>query len=316
MIFQINFNVTVLKRNEYFTAFVHELDTADLLDSGQTRMWMRVYKKLGFAEESVSLSYSTVKTARLPHPYDTACVKMTNGQSKTSVEFDCINNLTLAHMNRAMFATINTNQSSTAGIITVEHLRNPSIASRLKKFQRKCQLKFDACDLSFTYSKAYLIPNPDLAVSLYVPSDPIIQIDHVARMILVEFLIYLCSSFGSWFGLSIFAFLLSSSRVGIRLLSRAVKVHPIKEGNQSKGIFTLIKATSYETDRKSLGPRDVIIMNEVLEYLNRFSNELRNDLENNLKVGKKRILQEGKRTETSSSLRKNEGLLLLSRNNQ
>ena len=295
MMFSIIFNRQVLKESDYFTAYVHDKDTVDLLDSGQSRMWLRVYKNLHLAEESISLSYSTVQTVKLPPPYDTRCMEsIDSASSKVKIEFECIDKKTVKLMNKTLFSNINMDENSTARIMTVEDLKNSTIASQLKEIKKSCTLEYDSCNLSFTYSKAYLIPEQELTVSLYVPSDPIITIRHVSRMILVEYLVYLSTCFGTWFGISIFAFLTNSSKLGMRVWNRtANRVIPLEDVNGKKnGTFKLIKVTAYQPEPELLTSRDTTIVNEMLKYLNRFSHELRQDLQKDVSAAEKRLFNQ------------------------
>ena len=80
---------------------------------------------------------------------------------------------------------------------------------------------------------------------------------------------------------------------------------PGKVGPESQGTFKLIKAISHETHPASLSRRDTVIINEVLKYLNRFSHELRNDLEKNIASAETRILTQLSTIERVTSLFQN-----------
>lgn len=225
LVFSIHFDSRLFSDSEYFSAYVHEPNTSFLLDSGQSKMFLRIYKRMKQAKEAISVSYSSVRTVRLPSPYDTFCVdpeftSPPSSMSKLFMEFSCINNYTLREMNRVMFALHIYNSNLTAKVITVPDLSNPVISSKLSKYTKLCKVKHDPCITSFTFSKVSLYPSEFLSSELLVPSDPIITIRHVPRMIAVEYLVYLCSSFGTWFGISIFASLSLSSATGFSLIYR------------------------------------------------------------------------------------------------
>lgn len=225
LVFSIHFDSRIFSDSEYFSAYVHEPNTSFLLDSGQSKMFLRIYKRMNRARETISVSYSSVRTERMPPPYDTRCINpnfinSASQMSKLFIEFDCINNFTLRELDRVMFALHTYKSNLTAKVLTVPDLTNPYIGNKLRRYTRMCKVKNDPCITSFTFSKVSLYPSEVLSSELLVPSDPIINIRHVPRMIAVEFLVYLSSSFGTWFGISIFTFLSLSSYTGLALYTK------------------------------------------------------------------------------------------------
>lgn len=237
LLFGLTFKEELVENCEYFTAYVHEPDTIEFFDSSQSRLFLRVYKSYGVTEK-FTLTYSTVRTERLPPPYETQCYDLpvmsgqiytnwkniTYGMTNDEKFYSCLSNRTKEVFNKSFVAPHIYDKRINYTLLSRWDL---SLEGNMEKFEnctKSCQ-EYDLkshtnlpCLFSYTYTKATMQPSNRTTLYLYAPQDPLIHVRHVARQETVEFLVYLCSCCGIWMGLSFFTGLLQVSQFMEELL--------------------------------------------------------------------------------------------------
>lgn len=161
-------------------------------------------------------TYSVLQITKLQSPYDTDCVKysiQTEFESQSDCRRICNTNRTLAGFSKVPFSVATTNNSIDPTIrhVTNEDLENnESMNKELITIESTCKLicRKPDCDDQFSLTKTEKEESKNkssssLTFEVSVPRKPDFSIVHRERITWNEFLVYVLSCFGIWFGLSV-----------------------------------------------------------------------------------------------------------------
>lgn len=146
-------------------------------------------------------------TISLPPPYNTGCIDYTKlgFQSMTECRHRCLINKSKDAFGKLPFSPIYTLPSDFKHISPTD-LQNLTIMTSLIHFKELCILACHEanCKESYTITKTTSKDHwESMVLIINIPREPTMKIEHVPELKLVEFLVYIMSCFGTWFGLSI-----------------------------------------------------------------------------------------------------------------
>jgi len=150
--------------------------------------------------------YSLTEINLLPPPYDTMCVEGVS--SRASCFGKCMIRKFKA-IGRTPPMEILKKPSDLVHFSSKDY-RDDYCRNEAVKFNGLCadECRRQSCstDYSITYTQGYLDKDfNDLTFALLTPAAPLTVVKALVKLDLTEFLIYLCSCFGIWFGVSIFS---------------------------------------------------------------------------------------------------------------
>ena len=171
-----------------------------------------------------SFSYTHVS---MPLPYDTACKR---GFGYFACHRSCMN-ASLQPINRLPFSAMFTQNGLNIKIVSVEDLKNKNISSLVTVSEIKCRKRCSKTPCvqttSFTDSYSYHSRKRSRENSLRlistVPYAPTLLITTIPLVYFIDFLQFLCNSFGIWFGFSVLSLI---TNVCVRFHWRTITFWP------------------------------------------------------------------------------------------
>lgn len=158
---------------------------------------------------SFKSAYKLYKIHRLPPPYESKCFNYTElafyGQE------DCIQRCLLEQVSRQLHLVPFTSfirAPIDQGQLTLSQLESKNVSAILQRSEKKCfsRCQHPSClsQISITSAESEFYPN--LRIILFSPSSPEVIVSEEVAFRLLDYLIYMFSCFGSWFGLCWFSF--------------------------------------------------------------------------------------------------------------
>lgn len=149
---------------------------------------------------------SDVTVQKLAPPYDTACVDMSVEQM-SDCYFECIMSALSPYNRIPTWEMIREDQDVDLNVRPLSHQdgQNMTFRNMVRHMQMKCgTCKRVACRSSYsqTTSRAAKATNISLAISNTASTEPDANIQVIPTMHFIDFFTYICSCFGTWFGLS------------------------------------------------------------------------------------------------------------------
>lgn len=113
----------------------------------------------------------------------------------------------MAHLNLVHFSSIVLEEYDTRHV-TTEDMKNETISRKLLQIEKECKKRCPrrACHAHYTITKLIVNHLEDFhGINVELPQDPFISVKHRPSLLFAEFLVYIMSCFGTWFGLSVYA---------------------------------------------------------------------------------------------------------------
>lgn len=251
-------NSTSFGEVSYFTIFAHSTTTSDLYDSlfARTRNY---YKGNGtFDMVNLEVSFSGVSIERLEAPYDTSCRNFYPYESGAIYRMEGLKNETTATLGIVPTFSPVFDLNSPYGMITTHDLLNRTFLAKFNEIYKKYNQTYLDCTLEYYVSKYSMSFGDKVTLSVYWPQDSQTVIKHVPSYDLINYLLYVCSSFGIWLGISI----LSISDMITSILGRCKKT-----GRAEVKCLQEDRVMKVERDCKRLKRRVQIGFIAMMEYM-------------------------------------------------
>lgn len=183
-----------------FTAFVHSEDSSDFYDSA-----FSVVNAINFKDTPlINIIYSMVSSRRLPPPYDTQCQRYSDPDTAAEYNLNLLNNLTIAEMGH-VHTLGHVYGELDYPIITPQKLKNITFHDKFAKLKHSIfKTKILNCALIYNVPQAITDQGTNISVSVNWPQDSMIEIKFVPDQDSIDFIVYILSSIGIWFGMSVF----------------------------------------------------------------------------------------------------------------
>lgn len=212
MIFSVSFDLDTFKSVDQLKAVVHSYKALPFKSSAFSPTFGRNYNaSTGTAEfNSFGLTYSILTNRRLPAPYTTNCIDyvLLGYTSSNDCIKQCLTNKTLDSFQKLPFSTI-VPEALDYKHITSADITNDTFSRLLNKFESDCRINCiqDDCEEGYTITRVTIEPAEDrLTFTVNVPREPSFTITFHAKLSITEYLIYIFSCFGTWFGISLISF--------------------------------------------------------------------------------------------------------------
>lgn len=209
VIYYYVFDKKLLSRVKHFSIYVHEPDTSDIIDA-----YVAKYQTIDNPQFTVSVTYESLYLKFLEPPYDTKCKVYPSKTTQTDVVLMSIQNDTLSILNKSIpglmiSEPLNSTVIQSSQLQNNETLRN--IYGRIVKYHKN-RLP-GTCDIKTVIPKVTLIPFRSFVISVTWPDGFHIENSAVPKLVLMEYIIYISSCIGLWFGLSAFDFIMKINRL-------------------------------------------------------------------------------------------------------
>lgn len=179
-----------------------------------SRKYVASYYKLPYDRTSLTLSCPMFKNDFLGYPYDKLPCPPNNDNVAYFKYIDtCLSNLTMKNIRRKPFYAFHTHPSDDSKLMSISQLYNESIRNSYTKWHKECQsmcpilpCKYAYCITTGKQQKKQEISGISkdvLTIRVETPLYPNISITYVPSLPFLDFIIYIFSSLGTWFGLVI-----------------------------------------------------------------------------------------------------------------
>ena len=187
------------------------------------------------------VTYIRIGVYRLPAPYPTDCVnyRFTSHHSNAlRCDYDCVSANTTKEMGKVPFSGITEIAHNLKHVSQID-LRDEAFKLRLRAIIKMCAAKCRRLDCNETYTITKFYVDEDthsvgIRFLINVPREPFLKIIIRPTLAFVEFLVYVLSSIGTWFGISMLS--LNPSKCLSRIASspRQNASGPILRGRTSR----------------------------------------------------------------------------------
>ena len=236
MIYKIFLDKNIFGRINFYSTFVHGNGTARIFDSGFTPK--RYYHTNTSFYLNVDVTYGSISTISLPEPYDTHCRDIPGFDSMVEhwlhmFRILVIENLHLIDSFTPIKEDIEYNEHTKHNeynltLLGVEQLMNDSIRKRVNELFSEVPDEPIVCNSLYYVSKHTIGYSDQVVIGVYYPQEYFINISHVESQGLLDYVVYLCSSIGIWFGLSFCSLITPINKCLIRINKKKIKIKPGK----------------------------------------------------------------------------------------
>lgn len=169
------------------------------------------------------VSYTTLVSTRLAPPYDTKCYKYSKGKSRIHVIVENIQRESVKVLNRSTYAAHIYEPLNTPLISFLEIDRNSTEQLLYRRIVESNEHTPDACYFKTTMPKVFSMNYKLFGVMIDWPDGFSIAIQSTERMVILDFLIYISTCIGLWYGLSSY-----------HLLTMAFSWNFVKQRNETR----------------------------------------------------------------------------------
>lgn len=205
MIYSIFLNYSAFKNMEIVYTIVHSMTSSVLMDTIFSKSLSNPFKEL---PESV-VTYREFTRKKLEGPYHPECDQRLDVYG-SAIEYDLkrVNEISIKKFGSIVPWIPIYNETIKAKVPSELNFRNETFVNQINSVLRE-QFKIgkSSCINRFTLTNTRLSPSmrPGPVVAVFWPSSEAIDVTHVPDQELIDFIIYICSCIGIWFGLSVFS---------------------------------------------------------------------------------------------------------------
>lgn len=192
-IFYVAFNDKHFNHARQIAAYVHQSTSVHLADS-QLATTFTIPKP----EIALRVSYQALRIQKLEPPYDTKCGNYPLGSSKSDQIYKSVQKEVVKTLNRSLSQIMIYDALDTPILEQNETLRRIYRAI----LENKTRNMPHTCFHIYTIPKVYTIAYPTLGITLMWPNGLHISTESRTKLELIDYIIYVCSCIGIWFGLS------------------------------------------------------------------------------------------------------------------
>lgn len=211
---------------ERLAAAIHGPGTVMLYDSALSP-FIRIYDN----KNILRVSYETLEIERLEPPYDTWCHRYPYRSAQIDQTLKQIQNQTMKILNYST-SDVMISEQLNARLLSSDALKNNETLTKMYRdiVERYKSIKLpNTCLYRSNIPKIYTVRYSGLGFSVMWPNG--FNIQNVARpkFVLIDYIVYLCSCIGIWFGLSalsLFDIAISKMNIG-RPESRSERTHSV-----------------------------------------------------------------------------------------
>ena len=204
LMYKLFFRKELFSKVTSFSSFVHGSRTSLTGDSilSQRKQFNSLNPEDLF---SLAVSFGSIERSLLPPPYDTDC-RSIDGIDGSEYFFKGLRRMIIDKVGLidSFIPIIEKNHnSSNLALLGPEYLINQSIVDRIVEIKTDLNKNYKiACHAHHYVSTQEVEYGSDVAVGVYWPNGYFINVNYVEDQLLIDYIVYVCSSIGIWFGLS------------------------------------------------------------------------------------------------------------------
>ena len=220
--FSSDFNTTF-----WYNAIIHSIGSSMLFDGAYSPF---KYIFLGNKSLAMDVTFYPTEISYLPAPYETKCISMnfsSGGEMVLkSIREKFIQKFSLVDTLAPIFTPYD------YPMITRTNLRNKTFVNLFRPEAEKAENPPCSCTFEYIVTRIYAYQNSVPKVSVYWPQDSRNDIHYFPSFSATDYVIYVCSSIGIWFGLSVLSLFDMIRKV---VTPDTVRTYQIEPTGQSRG---------------------------------------------------------------------------------
>lgn len=156
----------------------------------------------------IKVSYSVIGIYRLEPPYETKCVAAGDKYLFPGLcKQKCLIGKVSSQLNRIPYSTVIT-KAVNLQHVNAKDLNESDFVNKLVNIEAKCSelCNYSSCEETYSrteINKEDVTPNDEFRVVIETPRAPAVTIRYSAKLSFAEYLLYISSTVGVWFGLSV-----------------------------------------------------------------------------------------------------------------
>lgn len=199
MIQRFFFDAKLFETVQYYSAYVHGPGTSKLFDSMFTPK--RHHNRNSSGILVVDMTYSSVETTFLPAPYATKCRTVPGYESRTHLFFSDVRKKIIQKLKHIdSFTAIY--KTSSYPLLEMSSLTNKTQLKILNGIIENEEISPLFCHDNYYVSRQTIGSGDYVTIGVNWPEDYFTEIDHSPGQLLIDYIVYICSSIGIWFGFS------------------------------------------------------------------------------------------------------------------
>ena len=170
---------------------------------------------------NIGLTFQQVSRTFLEPPFDTGCTPISESfQSASDLMMSRINNESMETFNRVVpFVPIGNEEVYSNH--KLNFLRNEELVKKLVSIIDKYK-GVQGCEVRFFITTSAIRKDSYIRFTLYWPWNPTVEVQHLPKQELIDFVVFVCSGIGIWFGLSVLS-TLEGGREFLGIIEKAVR---------------------------------------------------------------------------------------------
>lgn len=205
LVFRLFLNNRIFGNISYFTAFASSRNTSHFYDSkfSRTNSYMRSPNSTSEDYFDIELLYQSIFIERLKPPFDTACREAYPYQSIDEYWYLNFRRHVISEL--GLIDTFYPVEESTLELkpLFAIYLRNKTFLEHFNYIFKNYNRTYLDCHIKFYVSKISIAKATNMAVSVFWQQEPKLRIKYIPIYGMIDYALYVCSSFGIWFGVSV-----------------------------------------------------------------------------------------------------------------
>lgn len=198
MIFEAELNHEAFDSIKVMSSYVHTPNSVKMYDS----LWAH-YVILPSPHLNILISYSSFSVDSMKPPYDTMCFAYKQGTGKLAVLMDRIQEDAVKLLNKSTTAAMIDQPLKQTLLISHVLSRNETLRKSFRKIIERNDIDgHDSCFIKCTIPKITFGSTSTLRLRFLWPDGLHFKVEYKARWDPMDYLIYLCTCVGIWFGIS------------------------------------------------------------------------------------------------------------------
>lgn len=208
-LFILTLNTTNFMESDSIKAIVHASESYPTRSVAFSPVIFREYNRTTKQADFnyFDLTYMYIVHDRLPYPYTTDCRDYSSDKldNRLACVNNCLRDACIAAFNKIPFTVITSTPDDIKPISPLD-IANETFSVQLRAIEKECIGKCSKMDCNERYAVTKVTSQPDngeIQFVVNVPREPSYRVSYRAIMKMVEFLTYVFSCVGTWFGLSV-----------------------------------------------------------------------------------------------------------------
>lgn len=203
LILFVNMNSKYFKTVRRMTAYVHEDGSSKIVDASAS-----YYHNLNDDHYIMRVTYQSLFMKRLEPPYETMCRFYGTYGSQIQWNLHKIQEKTVRILNMSIPSLMIYQPLNTRILFSEKFDHNETLRRQYKDIVLRNMYPLPvSCIMKTTIPRIYFVHYPSLGITLLWPDGLHFNIESKPRILSIDFIVYVCSCIGIWFGLSVFGIL-------------------------------------------------------------------------------------------------------------